>query len=467
MRVLLLGYSERVNVERRRIERAFKKRGHEVNFVLWGELLFSFSKNGVAIKRRGGRDLRYYDYIVPRSPSAPKFGKKTVMRTNRLYRHFLLVVDYINQYHKHILNERVAKKMHFYDKLSQHYILASNGLPVITSLLYTGKTVQPSVYEKFPRPYIVKSVEGSQGRQVFLISEPKKQIPELLIKYGLGQMLIQKYIQINHDYRVVVVGNQVIRAMKRTSPPGEFRSNIHRGGTGEKARVTEEMKSLALRAARAFGAEHAGVDIIKYKGRHYILEVNIFTGFEGFEKATGVNVAEKLVSYIEKKYLWSIMSYTKTKDKLALIDELFVIEKEDFVGRLTKKGFREALRKNSLLVVKKEHNPIAFLLYDYNKKVAHVSRLVILREYIGQRIGRRMLRELIQQTKHEGALKVRATVPANNERRQQSMRRAGFKKIRTVKGRFFKGTVDGYEFEYKIPRAKKLKGAGFTNGKYK
>ncbi|OGZ60898.1 MAG: hypothetical protein A2932_02315, partial [Candidatus Spechtbacteria bacterium RIFCSPLOWO2_01_FULL_46_10] len=213
MRVLLLGYSERVNVERRRIERAFKKRGHEVNFVLWGELLFSFSKNGVAIKRRGGRDLRYYDYIVPRSPSAPKFGKKTVMRTNRLYRHFLLVVDYINQYHKHILNERVAKKMHFYDKLSQHYILASNGLPVITSLLYTGKTVQPSVYEKFPRPYIVKSVEGSQGRQVFLISEPKKQIPELLIKYGLGQMLIQKYIQINHDYRVVVVGNQVIGAM--------------------------------------------------------------------------------------------------------------------------------------------------------------------------------------------------------------------------------------------------------------
>lgn len=460
MKILLLGYSDRVIIEHKKIERAFKKRGHEVNYVLWGELLFSFSQKGVSIKRRGGKDLKYYDYILPRSPSAPRFGKKSRLRTNRLYRHFLLVVDYINQHHKHILNERVARKMHFYDKLSQHFILAKNGLPIVPSLVYTGKTLPSSVYKKYKYPYIVKSIEGSQGKQVFLINKSSEEIPKLLEEYGLGNLIIQKYLPTKHDYRIIVIGNQVIGGVKRIAQGKEFRTNVHRGGLVEKIKISNEFKKLALKAARVFNAEFAGVDIIEYKGRPYILEVNIFSGFEGFEAATGINVAEKLVAYIEKKYLWSIDVNFSKKERLKMLDELCGVEKENLEPSFTKKRLREHLGEKDLIVVKKEHKPIAYLTHYKKGKTRYVSRLVILPEYRGQRIGRRMLRELIAIGKKEKDQKIQETVMSTNKKRQQSFLRTGFKKKKTIKNRFEKG-VHGIVFEYKIPPSKKVGGQDF------
>lgn len=471
MKILLLGFAqkEKTSYAVKRLLQELKKRGHEVNYVLWRELVFSFNAEGVVIKKINGRDLKYYDYIIPRSPLSLSIGddksisasEKRRSRTylSHLYRHYLLIVDYVNQYHTHVLNEKTAKKMPFYDKLFQYFLLAKHGLPVVPSVLYTGQRLPDSVYKRFSFPYIAKSIEGSRGKQILQIKKVEDITP-LIEEFGLGKVLVQKFLKINHDYRIIVLNNKVIGGMKRTAPPGDFRANVSVGGTTERIKVNYEFRDLALKAAKIFGAEFAGVDIIKYKGRSYILELNIFPGFAGFEEATKVNVAEKIAAYVEKKYLWSINRYDTTKERLRFLEILYPIERENFNGYLTKKRFKEELKNNHLILVQKEYRPIAYLTYNRRGNVLYISRLVILPKYMGQRIGRRMLKYLIALAKKEQALKVSALVAATNERRQQSMRRAGFKKMRVIGGKYFKGTVDGYEFEYKIPRVKQIKNAG-------
>lgn len=305
MRILLLGLSVSQVYEARHTIAAFKKRGHVVNPVLWHELLFSFSKKKFKIQRKRGKDLKYYDYLLCRSPvptpvKQGRFISRIAM--SRLYRHYILIIDYMNRHSKHVLNEKVVKKLPHYDKLFQYYLLHKAGLPLISSILYTGRKIPWSVYKKFGFPYIAKNIEGSKGREVYKIKN-LEQIRKLVAKFGFGRLFIQKYLPIKEDYRIIVIGNKVIGGMKRIAPAGGFKTNFSAGGFVEQIKVSPEMAALALKSACVFNAEFAGVDIIKYKNKLYILEVNLFPGFQGFEQATKIKVAEKLVDYIEKKYL--------------------------------------------------------------------------------------------------------------------------------------------------------------------
>lgn len=458
MKILLLGFRKKdSNYETKRLIAELKKRGHEVTFVLWSGITFSFNKkDGPSIRKVNGKDFKYFDFIIPRSPlsvAGAKRGTSSTVYPSHLYRHYLLIVDYINRYHKHVLNEKTAKRMLFYDKLFQHYLLSKNHLPVLTSLLYTGRHLPDSVYGKFKTPYIVKSIEGSRGRQVFLVND-KKEIRPLVEQFGLGKMLVQRYIPMKSDMRIIVIGNKVIGGMRRIAGDGEFRANFALGAFTEKIKVTAELEELAKKAAKVFNAEFAGVDIIEYKGEYYILEVNIFPMFEGFEAATRVNVAEKLAAYIERKYLWSVEPHLKAAEKKRLFDALYDIEKQNFEEYLSQKAFREAVTKQDVMIVRKEGKPIAFLMHHSEKKVRHVSRLVVANKYIGQRIGRRMLRELVTIAREEGDTVIQAAVPKAYLRRQQSFKRAGFTQVRTEKG-YFGRKGDGLIFEYKIPSRKR------------
>ncbi|MEX0916631.1 MAG: GNAT family N-acetyltransferase, partial [Candidatus Spechtbacterales bacterium] len=462
MKILLLGFKKKGGeneYETKRLISELKKRGHEVTFVLWSGITFSFTKkDGVEIRQINGRDFKYFDYIIPRSPVA--LGKQkskhapTGVYLSHLYRHYLLIVDYINQYHKHVLNEKVARSMPFYDKLFQHYLLAKNELPVLTSLLYTGRQLPDSVYRRFKTPYIVKSIEGSRGKQVFLINDTSE-IPQLIEQFGLGKLMVQRFIPIKEDLRIIVIGNKVIGGMRRIAAEGEFRTNFSMGGFTEGLTVSPRIQDLAIRAAKVFNAEFAGVDIVEHKGEHYILEVNVFTGFEGFEDATRINVAEKLAAYIERKYLWSIEPKLKTTEKKSLFDALYAIEKQNFEESLSPRAFREAVAKQDIMIVKKEGKPIAYLMHDSKKNVRGVSRLVVSHKYIGQRIGRRMLKELVRIARSEGDASIEATVPKAYLRRQQSFKRAGFKQIRIEPGLFGR-KGDGVIFEYKLTPTKRV-----------
>lgn len=465
MKILLLGFGKKdSSYEIKRLIKELTKRGHEVSYVYWKGLVFSFSKNGLSIKRVKGTDVKYYDYIIPRAPvSMGKKERKTRVYLSHLYRHYLLIVDYINEHHKHVLNEKTTANMPFYDKLFQHYLLAKNGLPVVTSLLYTGTQLPDSVYNKFKKPYIAKSIEGSRGMQVFLINN-KKEIPKLVREFGSGKIMVQKYLPTNNDSRIIVIGNKVIGGMKRTAPEGDFRSNYATGGYVEKIKVSKEFGRLALKAAKVFNAEFAGVDIMDYKGTPYILEVNIFPMFAGFEEATKINVAEKLAAYIEKKYLWSIESSFSEKERIKILNELYEVEKENLEKPFTKKQLKEHLKKRDLIIVKKEQKPIAYLTHYKKEKARYVSRLVIVPKYRGQRIGRRMLRELIGIGKKSKDRKIQETVRSSNKKRIQSFLRAGFKKKKIKKDHFEKG-IDGIVFEYKITKKKKVNGNGPTKVK--
>ncbi len=465
MRILLLGFNRKeTNYEINRLTKELKKRGHGVNYVYWKGLVFSFSEKGVSIKKaRDGRDLKYYDYIIPRSPlnrspQTKKGGERVYL--SHLYRHYLLIVDYINKYYKHILNEKTAKRMPFYDKLFQHYLLAKNNLPVITSLLYTGRQLPDSVYKKYKTPYIVKSIEGSQGKQIFLINS-KDEAGRLIEEFGLGKVMVQKYIPTNQDYRIIVIGNKVIGGMQRTAPEGEFRTNVASGAYTEKIKLSKELKDLAKKAAKIFNAEFAGVDVLKYKGKYYIVEVNIFPMFEGFEAATKINVAEELVRYIERKYLWSIDTPSSSKTKMDMFEELYKIEKENLEKSLNKKDFQKELKEKEIIIIKKENKPIAYLTHYSEKNTRYISRLVILPKYIGQRIGRRMLRHLTKIAKKEGNKKIEAVVPSTNQRRQKSFKRAHFEKVKTLP-EHFKNGADGIVFRYSISEKKKVKGPELT-----
>ena len=122
--------------------------------------------------------------------------------------------------------------------------------------------------------------------------------------WGLDQdVMLQQFIAegAGRDYRVFVIGNEVVAAMMRTAPEGEFRANIHRGGEGHLVRLSKAYKDVALKAAKATGLEIAGVDLMESRNGPLILEVNSSPGFEGIEKATGLNIAGTILDHLIRR----------------------------------------------------------------------------------------------------------------------------------------------------------------------
>ena len=130
----------------------------------------------------------------------------------------------------------------------------------------------------------------------------------------MSNILVQEFIKEadSTDIRALVIGDKVVAAMKRQGPPGEFRSNLHRGGLGEKVRITPQERSAAVRAARTLGLNVCGVDLLRSKNGPLVLEVNSSPGIEGLEKATGVDVAGLMVEFLERH---ASPGNTRTKGK--------------------------------------------------------------------------------------------------------------------------------------------------------
>jgi len=473
MKILLLGFNKKnTNYEIKKLIKELEKRGHDVDYVFWKGLIFSFSKKGPSIKKvRGGKDLKYYDFIIPRSPlssfSQNKKKNKSKLYLSHLYRHYLLLVDYTNKYGKHILNEKTSRKMLFYDKLFQHYLLSKEGLPVIPSVLYTGNNIPDTIIKKFKKPFITKSIEGSRGKQVFLVNK-KNELEKKIEEFGVGKMLVQKNIPSGFDFRIIVIGNKVVGGMKRIAPEGEFRSNASLGGYVEPIKISTELGNLAKKAARVFSAEFAGVDIIKDRGKYYILEINIFPMFEGFERATNINVSKELAVYIEKKYLWSIEHEFTKKEKEEIFESLYKIEKdnpEQEEKPRTKTAFLETILKRDLIVIYKNQQPIAFMSHYEKENVRRITRMGILKDFRGQRMGRRMIKELIKLSRNNKNSKINVIVPETNKKRRLSFKKAGFTKTNKKKEGYFKNSINGLVYEYKIQLGKKTKGAGLTKKK--
>lgn len=238
-----------------------------------------------------GKNLPSYDAILPRiGSSITEYGLSVVQ-------HFELLQTLCINGSQGIWESR--------NKLRSLQRLQGAGIGVPhTVLSRTTEDLYAAVEAVRGLPVILKTLQGTQGIGVMLIHTPASLESVLSTLQKLNQnAFIQQFLTQDpgQDYRILVVGQQAVAAMKRSAPQGDFRSNIHRGGSGTPVRLSPAYARLAVLATRTLHLEVAGVDLIRGPKGPLVLEVNSSPGFEGLEKATGINVAQAIMKHIQKR----------------------------------------------------------------------------------------------------------------------------------------------------------------------
>ncbi len=190
------------------------------------------------------------------------------------------------------------------DKFQSLQLMARIGLPVPRTVLATTPQAAFAAMQAIGKPpIVVKLIQGTQGQGVFLVPNVATVTAVLSKLRSLNKpALVQEYIAESNgqDTRILVVGDRCVAAMRRSAPNGDFRSNLHLGGTAVSVSLTPKMEQLAVAATKAHGLGVAGVDILQSKRGALLLEINSSPGLEGIEKTTGVNVAMAIVRYLEE-----------------------------------------------------------------------------------------------------------------------------------------------------------------------
>ncbi len=191
------------------------------------------------------------------------------------------------------------------DKLHSLQMMSKSGLPIPKTTVVTDlDEIWPAIHIAGGLPVIIKLIRGTQGRGVYLATQMKTVETILKTVHRLKeQVLVQEFIEESRgtDIRIIVVGNRCVAAMRRTAATGDFRSNLHRGGSALPVSLDLTSKQLATRAAQAHGLGVAGVDIINSSRGPLLLEVNSSPGLEGIETTTKVDIASEIVRYLERE----------------------------------------------------------------------------------------------------------------------------------------------------------------------
>jgi ribosomal protein S6--L-glutamate ligase len=191
------------------------------------------------------------------------------------------------------------------DKLRSLQLLSRKGIGLpVTGFCHSPDNIPDLIKLVGGAPLVIKLLEGTQGIGVVL-AETKKAAESVLEAFmGLkANIMVQEYIKEagGADIRCFVIGDKVVAAMKRQAQEGEFRSNLHRGGTAEVIKLTPEERSTAVRSAKIMGLNVAGVDILRSNHGPVVMEVNSSPGLRGIEEATGKDVAGMIIKFIEKQ----------------------------------------------------------------------------------------------------------------------------------------------------------------------
>ena len=202
------------------------------------------------------------------------------------------------------------------DKLRCLQLLARRGIGLpVTAFTHDPRQAEDIIDLVGGPPVVIKLLEGTQGIGVVLGETAKSAKSVIEAFQGVNvNILVQQFIKEadSTDIRALVIGDRVVASMKRQGAPGEFRSNLHRGGSGEKVRITPQERSAAVRAARTLGLNVCGVDLLRSKNGPLVLEVNSSPGIEGLEKATGIDVAAPMIEFLER---YAAPHNTRTKGK--------------------------------------------------------------------------------------------------------------------------------------------------------
>jgi ribosomal protein S6--L-glutamate ligase len=274
----------------RRLKDAGEERGHDVMVIDYLRCYMNISSLKPVVMYRG-QPLEGIDAVIPRIGAPHTFYGTAVVRQFEV-----MNVLSANE------SQAITRSR---DKFRCLQLLARNGIGLpVTGFAHSTKDVQGLINTVGGAPLVVKLLEGTQGIGVVLAETQKAAESVIEAFRGLhANILVQEYIHESRgtDVRCFVVGGRVIGAMERRARPGEFRSNLHRGGTASKARLTPEERSTAVRAAKAMGLNVAGVDILRSNHGPVVMEVNSSPGLEGIERATEIDVAGKIIAFLEKR----------------------------------------------------------------------------------------------------------------------------------------------------------------------
>jgi len=272
----------------RRLKESAEEHGHTVRVVDYLRCVIDITSHRPAIVY-GGEKLEGIDAVIPRIGATHTFYGTAVVRQ------FEMMGVYATVDSQAISRSR--------DKLRSLQLLAAEGVGLpVTSFAHSSKDIDGLISLVGGAPVVVKLLEGTQGMGVVL-AETKKAAESVIGAFRQldANILVQEFIKEagGSDIRAFVVGNRVVAAMERTAAPGDFRSNIHRGGDAKRIKLTPEERAAAKRAAKILGLSVAGVDLMRSNHGPVVLEVNSSPGLEGIETTTNLDVAGKVIDYVE------------------------------------------------------------------------------------------------------------------------------------------------------------------------
>ena len=285
MKLAILSRNAKLYSTRRLVEAA-RQRHHSVRVLDPLRCYLRISAGGFDMHYKG-KSIAGYDAVIPRiGASITRYGTAVL-------RQFELMGT-----HTPNCSDAIARSR---DKLRSHQLLAAQGIGLPVTVFGDNPDDTDDLLSMLgPPPHVVKLNEGTQGAGVILTEKPSASRSVVETLRGLyANFLVQEFIgeAKGADIRCFVVGDQVVAAMRRQAPKGEFRSNLHRGGTAHAVRASAAEQATAVRAAAALGLGVAGVDLIRSRRGPLVLEVNSSPGLEGIEQASGQDVAGAVIDF--------------------------------------------------------------------------------------------------------------------------------------------------------------------------
>ena len=300
MKIALLARNPNLYTHRRICEAA-RARGHEIEVINTLRVSINITSQRPALYYRK-RQLEGFDAVIPRIGASVTFYGLAVLRQ------FEVMGIYP-------LNESVAIGRSR-DKLRCLQLLARRGIGLpVTAFTHDPRQAEDIIDLVGGTPVIIKLLEGTQGIGVVLGDTIKSAKSVIEAFQGANvNILVQEFIKEadSTDIRALVIGDKVVAAMKRQGPHGEFRSNLHRGGAGTSVKISPQERATAVRAAATLGLNVCGVDMLRSRRGPVVLEVNSSPGIEGLEKASGVDVADPMIEFLERN---ALRGTTRTKGK--------------------------------------------------------------------------------------------------------------------------------------------------------
>lgn len=288
MKIAILSRNRRLYSTRRLVE-ACTKRGHEVRVIDILKCYIDIASDSPAIWYMG-EQLENFDAVIPRiGASVTHYG--------------LAVIRQFEMMGSYCLTESIALGRSR-DKLRALQLLSRKGIGLPkTSFAYNVHDAKELIKLVGGTPLILKLCEGTQGRGIVL-AETQKAAESVIEAFRelRAEFLVQEFIKEANgsDLRCFVIGDKVVAAMERTAAEGEFRSNLHRGGSAKVAKLTPTERRTALKAAHTMGLQVAGVDLLRSARGPLVMEVNSSPGLEGIEGATQKDIANAIVAFVEE-----------------------------------------------------------------------------------------------------------------------------------------------------------------------